>query len=439
MKNRFIIILFVCLLMVLLFVLPSCGKSQEDTDDREIDTPQEEQNEIPPVEERMIFTRLNDGTYCLYHYNGEEEEYTVPEEYEGKPVTEIAGGAFYGCHNLRSVVIPDTVRKIGRSAFKNSQIRSITIGNGVETIGEEAFFGCSYLIDITIGNGLRYVGTGAFEASGIKYAVAYLFAHPEEVKEELLADGAYLGNEQNPYVLFLRILDKNATTCTIKEGTRVIYDYAFAECQLLTSVTIPEGVTGMGSDLFQYSPNITTLSIPNSIESIGMTPFPESVNHTEYKGGQYLGNDNNPYVVLVKVLDETVKTFEINDSTRAIVFNVFDHCDMLKTITIPDSVAGLWDNTFSNCRALTSVVLGMGVKQMGECVFSPYQTLKKVYYRGTAQDREEIEVMDMDTAYMNIDIATGDAVWYYYSETEPTEVGHYWRFDSDGAIITEWE
>ncbi|MFR6600022.1 MAG: leucine-rich repeat protein [Streptococcus sp.] len=40
---------------------------------------------------------------------------------------------------LKSVVFPSTLKKIGRAAFKNSNIESVTLPSGLEEIAEEAF------------------------------------------------------------------------------------------------------------------------------------------------------------------------------------------------------------------------------------------------------------------------------------------------------------
>lgn len=73
----------------------------------------------------------------------------IPSTYEGKPVTTIGEGAFYGCDSLTSVVIPDNVTTIGDKAFSDcSSLTSVVIGDSVTAIGEDAFSYCKSLTDV---------------------------------------------------------------------------------------------------------------------------------------------------------------------------------------------------------------------------------------------------------------------------------------------------
>jgi acetyltransferase-like isoleucine patch superfamily enzyme len=68
-------------------------------------------------------------------YVGVLQNVKIPSKIRGLPVTSIGDNAFYG-KNLTSVIIPDSVTKIGKGVFCNdhsehTNITSITIGSKV--------------------------------------------------------------------------------------------------------------------------------------------------------------------------------------------------------------------------------------------------------------------------------------------------------------------
>lgn len=78
-------------------------------------------------------------------------------------VTSIAGSLFYGCSGLTSIIIPNSVTSIGSYAFVNcSSLTSIIIPNSVEIIEYSAFSGCSGLTSITIPNSVESIAQQAF-------------------------------------------------------------------------------------------------------------------------------------------------------------------------------------------------------------------------------------------------------------------------------------
>lgn len=81
----------------------------------------------------------------------------------GNGVTSIGNYAFYNCYNLTSVTIPSSVTSIGDYAFMYCRrLASITISDGVTSIGSWAFSGCTNLTSVTIPSSVTSIGDGAF-------------------------------------------------------------------------------------------------------------------------------------------------------------------------------------------------------------------------------------------------------------------------------------
>ena len=78
-------------------------------------------------------------------------------------VTSIGDYAFGGCTSLANITIPDSVTSIGRSAFSRcSSLASVKIPSGVTSIGDMAFDGCTSLANITIPDSVTSIGRSAF-------------------------------------------------------------------------------------------------------------------------------------------------------------------------------------------------------------------------------------------------------------------------------------
>ena len=63
---------------------------------------------------------------------------------------------------IMSVSIPDSVTKIGAEAFRSSWLSEVTIPDSVVSIGDSAFQGCFILTTVTIGSGIEKIGQLAF-------------------------------------------------------------------------------------------------------------------------------------------------------------------------------------------------------------------------------------------------------------------------------------
>lgn len=82
----------------------------------------------------------------------------------GEGITSISQSAYSGCTSLTRLVIPNSVTSIGTSAFYNCRsLSDLTLGNNVTTIRNGAFYNCRSLSNITLGNKVTTIGNSAFE------------------------------------------------------------------------------------------------------------------------------------------------------------------------------------------------------------------------------------------------------------------------------------
>ena len=133
-----------------------------------------------PTNPNLKYEIKGDAVTITGRATGTSGELIIPANIEGKPVTSIGGYAFRGCTNLKSITIPDGVTSIGKWAFETcTSLTSITIGNGVTKIGEGAFSYCTVLTSITIPDGVTSIGDWAFSYCNSLTAVTFLGDAPK--------------------------------------------------------------------------------------------------------------------------------------------------------------------------------------------------------------------------------------------------------------------
>lgn len=155
---------------------------------------------------------IQNGVLTKCRMSGVEENVTVTIP-DG--VTSIGKDAFGGCDALKSITIPDSVISIGDKVFAGcTTLENITIPNGVINIENYAFAGCNSLQSINVSEGnSNYLSCGGVLFDKSK---SVLIKYPEGEKD---------------------------TSYIIPDGVTSIGDFAFMYCISLKSITIPENVT----------------------------------------------------------------------------------------------------------------------------------------------------------------------------------------------------
>ena len=88
------------------------------------------------------------------------------------------------------------------------------------------------------------------------------------------------------------------------------------------------------------------------------------------------------------------------------------------------------DYAFSGCE-LRGIITPNSVTSIGRGTFDNCSSLKTVFYKGTAEQWNRIEIIRTDICLIM-------ATRYYYSESEPTNYGNFWHYDADGVTPVIW-
>lgn len=167
------------------------------------------------------------GTELIACPGGKKGAYSVPEG-----VTSIVDEAFRGCSSLSSIKLPDGVASVGAWAFSEcSSLSSITIPESVTSIGHWAFSDCGSLSSIIIPEGVTSIGSDTFFGC------------------------------------------RSLSSITLPKGVTSIGHEAFNGCRNLSSITIPEGVTSIGSAAFNDCISLSSIAIPEGVTSVGAGAF----------------------------------------------------------------------------------------------------------------------------------------------------------------------
>lgn len=144
-------------------------------------------------------------------------------------------------------------------------------------------------------------------------------------------------------------------------------------------IFIPEGVTHIGESAFAGNP-LSRVSFPNSLTSLADNAL-DGINYgyTLYDYSSYLGNDENPYLILFSAGNrDTVTSVDIHKDTKIIYQYAFSGCEKLENVTIPDSVHTIGANCFRNCHSLKEIKLPSSLTIIEEETFYWCSSLKNI-------------------------------------------------------------
>jgi hypothetical protein len=179
---------------------------------------------------QFLYQSNNDGTITITQYTGPGGDVTIPSMIDGLPVISIGG-------------------------FANSAVTSVTIPNGVTTIGRWAFNGCTGLRSVTIPSSVGDIAENMLKYNMfIDYAGSFAGCPSlrnisvDPLNQDYTSlDGVLFDKTMAELMVFPR---GKAGGYAVPSGVTIIDIGAFANCIELISVTFPDSVMSMGSGVF---------------------------------------------------------------------------------------------------------------------------------------------------------------------------------------------
>lgn len=344
-------------------------------------------------------------------YNTALTEITVPESVE-----KIGRGAFNEIFTLKTVNwnaisiesnedhyfydsvenfnFGNKVKDIPAYLCSLLQIKSISLPESVETIGERAFYTFNFIESITIPANVNYIGKEAFYAYYIK-----AFNVSEENDYFASKDGI-LYNKDFTEIIYLpgRLEGEITVPATVtnlgeyfpKPGIgNSEYDdpHDLVGCKV-TAFNIEEGNADFVSeDGVLYDKDKTILyyypaakegeffEVPSTVKTIGNTAFSANQNLK-----RILMHENVEMIAICGFMGLTsLESVTLNEGLRTIAIGAFTNCENLKNVVIPSTVDSVLYYSFYECAALETVVIPASVKFLGSQSFVGCNNLRNVY------------------------------------------------------------
>ncbi len=332
-----------------------------------------------------------------------------------------------GC---RCTVIPNDVEIIGECAFSGSFLKSIILPNSIKKISDDAFWGNDFLTDIFVQSGERnkfvqllpeyeniIVEIQDFEILNTiaskedlsnawtdEYGVMYskdgkrLLKFPKwgidhyAIKEDtsIICDNAFSQSDIE-YINFpnsIKSIGKGAfSECyslnvEIPESLSYLGDHSFAFTNM-KKINIPNSVTHIGNNAFCHCERLKHVIIPQSVIHIGINPFIGCVklkaidclsNNYIYKDGGFYSGDMRTLISCISNKD----SFSIPGSVIHIADSAFYECRYLKMINIPNSVVSIGKKAFAECHSLEKIEISNSVQKIGTESFFRCNSLKDI-------------------------------------------------------------
>ena len=291
------------------------------------------------------------------------ESVTFPESLEG-----IGAAAFYGCVNLKNVVLPEGITTIDRSAFAYCWgITEITCPNSLSRIEDLAFNSCKNLKSVVLNDGIYEVGEQAFAycnsleqvtipACAIIGPNAFAFCRNlSSVTVEQLAVlefGAFAGNPKlsqlclaNPVDLYGPRIFQGCPKLADKDGFVIVNGVLYDYCGKEAVVTVPEHVNYVDEGAFRNNDQLVKVIFPEGLNYFSDGAFEQCRNLVDEQGFNIIRNV------------------------------LFEYWGDAEEVTIPEGITAIGKNAFAFKKNLKHLHVPARVKHIGESAFENYGDL----------------------------------------------------------------
>ncbi len=326
----------------------------------------------------FTYTVLN-GTYCqITGYTGTDSVLILPETIDGYVVQSVADRAFASNETVTYVALPHRLETLGGDAFNGcTALQTVRVGNALTAIGNSAFSGCTALKNVELSGSVKAIYAYAFldctslESIVIPDSVTSIssaaFENCTALKNVTLSvnwsavptcyDGLNYGDGSSYYTSPF-IGCAALTEITLPAGMTAIPKHAFRGVTSLKKVTLPEGVESIGAYAFDSCTALETVELPSTLTEIGAGAFDSCI---------------------------ALQTLALPEGLTAIQDYAFNSCTGLKQLTLPASLTTLAEGALQGCSALTKIEIPTGITVLNNYVLENCTGLTELLLPDTLQ------------------------------------------------------
>lgn len=318
---------------------------------------------IPPIFNGKPVVGIGRNAFsCVYKLTN----ISIPES-----VTKIHSNAFRSCCNLTRIIIPNSVTSIGASALSGCKSLTTIIfekGSQLTSIGDEAFFNCASLRNITIPSRVTKIGWGAFFGCTKLTYVDYLGSKKQWKKIAI--------NEYNEPL--------------INAPYKYTIEYDDEHDSFLDGLFSDDDDNFDLDDLFSDD------------------------NDDDLFGDDDIVSDSSPYDGLVPSVEEDKGDIDNDSATDDIanydtialekLMHAVKWDSSLSSITIPSGITHIGVSRYESYTNLISIIIPSSVVCIYANAFKDCVNLVSVYYEGTAEQWNNIQINKGNEVLNNIAI-----------------------------------
>ncbi len=361
-------------------------------------------HEAEAYEEGGFTYRVSKREATITKVSVEGTTLSIPDQIGGFKVTGIAGYAFRGSQYER-IVIPETVKKIGSSAFSRSKnLKSIQLPSQIKEINDYTFYRCSSLTEVKMGSKITSIGEEAF-ANCIKLKKITIPNSVKRIDSEAFANcyklsSVKLGRKVKTIGSYAFYQNYDLKSITLWPSVKSVETGAFLKCSDLANVTFKNQKTKLENRVFEGCSSLKKMVLPKKIKTIPEETFkgcssiskvvlPKHVSIVKKKAfaqcrslkkvqmnskvyaigdGAFANsglktirmNSNMQFIGNGAFRGTDITSVRLGNKVTFIGNKVFANCQRLKTITIPASVRGINVGAFNNCSSLAAIHVAPG-------------------------------------------------------------------------------